>query len=228
VTARGERGLDQEVRRRFFATERDGVFVDVGAGRPDFLSMSALYRDLGWRVIAIEPNPVFCQAHRAAGHCVLQYACADRDEDDVPFEVVDSHGEPYGDGHVSFESFSALAVKPAYRALRPKLDVRQIMVDVRKLDTVLAEHAPELDHVDILSVDVEGWELEVLAGFSLDRYTPSVLIIENLLNDAHYTRALRAEGFVLWRRAAPNDVYVDPSLLSLVERTAARCRGRRF
>jgi hypothetical protein len=134
----GEGGLDQIVYRRFFAGTTVGVFVDVGAAGPDFLSMSAFYRGLGWRVIAIEPNPVFCEAHRAAGHDVLQYACSDHDEDAADFEVVDLHGESYKGGVFSFESFSSLAVKPAYRSLRPNLDVTQIKVDVRRLDTILA------------------------------------------------------------------------------------------
>jgi len=69
-TAEGD--LDQIVRDCFFAGVSAGVFVDVGAARPDFLSMSALYRRLGWRAIAIEPKSVFCQAHRAAGFEVLE------------------------------------------------------------------------------------------------------------------------------------------------------------
>lgn len=63
---------------------------------------------LGWRVIAVEPNPVLCEASRDAG---LKYACADRDQDDVPFEVVDSHGTIYQGVSVSFESLSSLRIK---------------------------------------------------------------------------------------------------------------------
>jgi FkbM family methyltransferase len=184
LQAHGEGGLDRIVHERFFAGVTDGVFIDVGAARPDFLSMSALYRQLGWRVIAVEPNPVFAAAHRVAGHDVLEYACSDRDADGVDFEVVDLHGAVYEGGGVSFESFSSLKVKDAYRALRDdELDIRRIKVNVRRLDTILAEHAPELDRVDVVSVDVEGWELEVLAGFSLEHYRPRVLIVENLLDD---------------------------------------------
>lgn len=110
MQTRGEGELDRIVYEHFFPAAPTGVFVDVGAARPDFLSMSALYRELGWRVIAIEPNPVFCEAQRAAGHEVLEYACGDRDEDDVDFEIVDLHGAVYEGGPVSFESFSSLHV----------------------------------------------------------------------------------------------------------------------
>jgi FkbM family methyltransferase len=208
MKTQGEGELDQIVRDRFFLGVAAGVFVDVGAARPDFLSMSALYRALGWRVIAIEPNPVFCQAHRAAGYEVLEYACSDHDEDAVDFEVVDSHGAPYEGGAVSFESFSSLRVKDSYRTLRADLDVRRIKVNARRLDSILAEHAPDVWRLDIVAVDVEGWELEVLDGLSFDRYQPTVLIVENLFSDAEYRRVMRTRGYALWRQVGPNDVYV--------------------
>jgi FkbM family methyltransferase len=140
---------------------------------------------------------------------VLEYACGSRDDDDVAFELVDSHGSPYAGGHVSFESFSALKVKDAYRATATgDLDIQVIRVKVRRLDTLLAEHASYLDRVDLVSVDVEGWELEVLAGFSLERYRPGVLVVENVFADSGYRRELRRRGYRLWRHVAPNDVYV--------------------
>jgi len=202
--------VDRSVHDAFFSGITDGVIVDVGAARPDFLSVSALYRQLGWRVIAIEPNPVFCQMHRDSGFEVLEYACGDRDEDDVPFEIVDSHGAAYGEGQVSFESYSSLRVKDSYRTLRPELDVQRITVNLRRLDTILTEHAPDVRHIDILSVDVEGWELEVLAGLSVE-YAPRVMIVENLFDDDDYRHALLTRGYELWARIEPNDIYAPKS-----------------
>jgi hypothetical protein len=46
----GEAVVDRLVYERFFAGASDGVFVEVGAAGPEFLSMSAFYRELGWRV----------------------------------------------------------------------------------------------------------------------------------------------------------------------------------
>jgi hypothetical protein len=102
---RAEGDVDKVVQRRFFRNQNAGVFVDVGAANPDYLSVSALYRALGWRIIAIEPNPAFCAMHHKRGHEILQYACGERDEDGVDFCVVDSHGERYQNGQVSYESF---------------------------------------------------------------------------------------------------------------------------
>jgi FkbM family methyltransferase len=226
MMTQGEGGLDELVRDRFFPGFGHGLFVDVGAARPDFLSMSALYRRLGWRIIAIEPNPIFCDAHRAAGYEVLEYACSDHDEDCVDFELVDSHGAPYEGGAVSFESFSALRVKDSYRTIRADLDLRTIKVKVRRLDSILAAHAPDVQGIDILAVDVEGWELEVLDGLTFDRYQPKLLIVENLFTDPSYREAMRARGYRLWRRVGPNDVYVPGTRLARAAAWPVRAKTR--
>ena len=210
--------VDQKVRNRFFRAAPAGVFVEVGAARPDFLSIGALYRSLGWTVLAIDPNPAYAELHQRAGQELLQYACADHDEDGVDFVVVDSHGATYGGGNVSYESFSSLAIKPKYAALKPNLDARTIKVDLRRLDTILANHAPSVAAIDILSVDVEGWEIEVLEGLSFPHFRPGVVIIENLFREPSYRRYMMARGYLLWRHPHPNEVWVRGDMLGLGER----------
>lgn len=229
-----EGNVDEAVRRRFFPEQRSGVLVEVGAADPAYLSLSALYRRLGWRVVAIEPNPAFCALHRAQGHEILQYACGDRDEDDVDFSVVDSHGAEYGGGRVSYESFSSLGIKGPFAGLiGPDPSISTIKVNLRRVDTLLAEHAPAIERIDIVAVDVEGWELEVLDGLDLARFEPRVLIVENLFADQRYQTYMRNRGYELWRRIAPNDVYVTPSEIRWNDRLArsadrVRAGGRRL
>lgn len=209
-----EGNIDRIVRQRFFPDSgKDRVFVDVGAASPDYLSISAYYRALGWRIIAIEPNPVFCQLHKEKGHEVLQYACGERDEDNVDFLVVDSHGTEYADGRVSYESFSSLGIKDSYSTLKEGLDIKKIKVNLRRLDTILRTHARDVDRIDILSIDVEGWELEVLNGLDIPRYRPRVMIIENLFNAREYWSYMKSIGYVLWKRIPPNEVYVSSELI---------------
>src|SRR5262249_52285926 len=193
---------------QFFPTQNTGVFVDVGAASPNYLSISALYRSLGWTVIAVEPNPVFCEMHRNLGYEVVQCACGDHDEDGVDFCVVDSHDAQYENGQVSYESFSSLAIKDAYKSLNADLDFKKIKVNLRRLDTILARCASPIDQIDILSVDVEGWELEVIAGLDLEKYKPRVMVIENLFDDDKYRLHLGSKGYLLWKSLPPNDVYV--------------------
>lgn len=208
-TNRAEGDVDLQVFARFFAgTPTNGVMVDVGAARPDFLSVSASFRGRGWRVIALEPNPEFCEMHKRLGHEIYPYACGDHDEDNVPFVVVNSHEADYEGGKVSFESFSSLSIKDSYAALNPGMDVKEIRVALRKLDTVLAAHAEDVQEIDLVSIDVEGWELEVLEGLSFEKYRPKVIILENLFDDTAYVEAMSARGYTRWTHNHLNDVYV--------------------
>ena len=214
VGSGAEGGVDVIVKKRFFPESGAGnVFVEVGAARPDYLSTSALFRELNWKIIAIEPNPDFCELHKARGHEILQYACGTRDEDDVDFYVIDSHGADYLGGNVSFESFSSLGVKAPYASLKSDLDQKKIKVKQRRLDTILRTHAPEVSCIDIVSVDVEGWELEVLGGLDMQKFRPKVMIVENLFNAKDYRTRIKAYGYVLWKNIYPNDVYVRLDLI---------------
>src|SRR5690349_19084601 len=91
-----EGGVDRLVMETFFAGQtRPGILVEVGAARPDYLSIGSYFRSRGWRVISVEPNPEFCELHRQEGHEILQFACSDENRDNVEFLVVDLHGAEY-------------------------------------------------------------------------------------------------------------------------------------
>ncbi len=207
ATNHAEGDVDLVVKQRFFRQQSSGVFVEVGAAGPDFLSISAMYRKMGWTVFSIEPNPVFCELHRAQGFDVLEYACGDHDEDGVDFSVVTSHGNKWEGGEVSYESLSSLGIKESYTQWASAADVSKIKVNLRRLDTILRTHAKNIDHIDLLSVDVEGWELEVLNGLDFQIYRPRVLVIENIFRDKKYRDYMQAKGYKLWRCVWPNDIY---------------------
>jgi Methyltransferase FkbM domain len=78
----------------------------------------------------------------------------------------------------------------------------------------LREHAGDLREVDVVCVDVEGWELEVLSGFLFDVHRPKLLIVENLFLDPSYVGYFAQRGYALWKRLEPNDIFVRRDLLA--------------
>jgi FkbM family methyltransferase len=203
--------VDALVRAQFFpdATFK-GVMVEVGAARPDFLSIGASFRGLGWRVLSIEPNPAFAAMHRELGHEIVQAACGDHDADDVPFFVVDSKGASYLGGSVTSESFSSLGIRGDYAKIMSSVDVQmtEIRVAVRRLDSIIEVASPSVERVNLVCVDVEGWELEVLAGLSFERWQPKVVIVEHLFEGREHQEFMRQRGYELWGFVAPNEIYV--------------------
>ena len=49
-------------------------------------------------------------------------------------------------------------------------------IKIEKLDTILEDNA--VTDIDILVIDVEGYEENVLKGFSINKYNPTMIIIE--------------------------------------------------
>ena len=207
-----EKDVDKVVQDTLLPNQYNGVLVEVGAAKPDYLSIGASFRTRGWTVLPVEPNPDFCRLHRAQGHEVLEYACSDHDQDDVDFFVVNSNDAPYLGGNVSFESVSSLGIQPRFAADLKKQNVETsvntIKVKVRKLDTILAQHHPEITRIDVLAVDVEGWELSVMRGLDTGRFQPRVIILENLHKSQTYPAFMWRCGYRRWKRLKPNEIYV--------------------
>ena len=198
-----EGGIDSLVYKTFFPKSMSGVFVDVGAGDTVYLSISRFFERKGWRVIIIEPNPVFAAAHRKLGHEVYEFACADFEADGNSFDLVSSNGV-LDEGRITYEAGSALKLRGE---LPPGMTKSLIKVNVRKLDTILLQYA-KLSRIDILSVDVEWWELEVLKGIDLNLFRPRVVILENIKKSTLHRQTMNHHGYDLWRRSDPNDIYI--------------------
>jgi len=201
-----EHDTDRIIRETFFPDfDRTGVMVEVGGGTPEFLSMSKHFKDSGWRTIVVEPNPAFVEQHRKMGNEVYQYACSFEDRSGVPFTVVSQQVEAYG-GIVTDHSFSSLEIKPGFAAHLPANATRkELIVDVRRLDGILADLG--VAKVDLLSVDVEGWELEVLRGFDTNRIECPVIVLENFNHEPSYADYMRGIGYDLARKIEYNYVF---------------------
>jgi FkbM family methyltransferase len=168
---------DLECALEAYFSFKGGFFVEAGAADGYFQSNTYwLERRRGWRGVLVEPSPVMAtQAARERPHSKV-FNCAlvgsDFDEPSItlkyrgPMTVVDQPLNNAG----SEDAWRGMGDHP--------LDEPEhaFTVPARTLTSVLAEaSAPE---IDFMSLDVEGYEGEVLRGLDLDRYAPRWLLIE--------------------------------------------------
>lgn len=206
---------DRIIRESFYGDfSYQGIMVEVGGATPEFISMSKHFKDCGWRCIIIEPNPEFCRLHRKAGNEVVECACSFEDKEASEFQVVNWHktSEIKADG-ISEHSFSSLQVKKEYLQKHnyqsvEELHYRTIQVRVRRLDAILQEL--QVPRLDIVSVDTEGWELEVLQGLDLAKYRPKVVVLENYLDNHKYPEYMEMAGYSIACQCGHNTVFVHP------------------
>jgi FkbM family methyltransferase len=191
---------------KLFQGKRKGVCVEVGANNGVDGSTSLHFEELGWDCILIEPNPTLCRELRARRKARL-FECAASSESGKAILHVAIGAE-------QSHAVSALgdARKPAQILKEHGFKTAPVEVAIRRLDDILDEARPT-GGIDFISIDVEGHELELLKGFSLDRWRPSILIIED--NSPVWESAvadyLGAQGYVRFRRTGVNDWYAHIS-----------------
>lgn len=179
----------------YFGPEKKGTFVEVGAFMPDALSQTFLLEQHGWHGVLIEPQSKLCEELRAKRIAkVYEVAC----------------GTPEQAGRqLTFRVNDALSQIVEADAGKAAPDL--IHVSVETLDKVLADAG--VAHVDFLSIDTEGSELDVLRGFNLRRYHPELIIIEDHGENLSKYRYLTANGYRLVKRTGCNDWYVPGNVL---------------
>jgi len=153
---------------------RTGLFVEVGAHDGVTYSNTWPLATLGWEGIYVEPIPEFatkCRENHAFHPDIYVEECAVGSEDGVL------------DMHTNGQLFTGS------RELGLILGVEEqvyISVIQRTLDSIL--HQYSVDKIDLVVIDVEGMELEVLAGFNIPKYLPTMIIIE--AHERHVNEAM--------------------------------------
>jgi FkbM family methyltransferase len=184
----------------------DGFFVEAGAN--DGFDQSNTYhleRQRGWRGLLVEAVPELSRlaAVERPRSRVVNCALVARGEDGGEVEirygglrsvVAGTHGSDAADRAWVEPAFD-LGLEREYR----------VAVPARTLSSLLDEAGtPE---VDLLSLDVEGYEPQVLAGLDLERHAPRYVLVE-VIDDAAQARVEAALGdrYVAVERLSPFDV----------------------
>eukprot|EP01037_Dinobryon_pediforme_P012772 gene12772-12869_t len=150
---------------RLFGARDTGFFVDVGAAHPVFENDTKALSDRGWRGINIEPNVTFFRELEQGRPRDRNLNLAVGDETGILtfHEVVDT-------------GLSTLDPDAARDAAEKGFTVVEHKVEVQSLRQILADAGAGA--IDLLKVDVEGFELKVLASNDWTRFRPSLIMTE--------------------------------------------------
>ncbi len=171
-----------------------GFYVDVGAHHPvRFSNTLALYRR-GWRGINIDPTPGSMRPFRWLR------------PRDINLEIaIGEHSGTatfYCFNEPALNSFDPATVEVHLKNPRYYLR-RTIEVPVEPLASILNRYLPPQQTIDLLSIDVEGMDLQVLQSNDWQRHTPRFVLVEEVdfLIERHEESAiynfLKAQGYRL-------------------------------
>ncbi len=196
-----------------------GFYVDVGAYHPiDGSNTYKLYLR-GWRGLTIEPNPKVKASFRGVrgGDTHLTMGVSP---------------EPGALTYYEFEiSMLNTMVSERAESLRQEGYVfkKTQTIACEPLNDILANHGAGR-HVDLLSVDCEGFDLSIIQSLDFGRYRPTAILIEDL--EAYFMfrdnggkseieRCMRESGYAPIAQAVYSTLYVANDWRELNRKTGA-------
>jgi FkbM family methyltransferase len=176
----------------YFGAKTNGFFLEAGANHPTKYSQTWLFEQHGWKGILVEPIAKRCEMLRQQRPGSRVFQCA--------LGAPEQHGRAQINVAAGNDGLSGLVVNDNVIVERTE------EVEVRTLDEVLREAGnPKLD---LVSIDVEGFELQVLRGFDLARHSPTALLVEDHLQCLGVHRHLVRHGYRVVKRTGINNWYV--------------------
>lgn len=174
TTSCGQIGLVlHKIYQNVLGYKKDGVFVEVGANDGKTGSFTYNLATLGWKGIYCEPiSEIYnlcVENHKQNVNTIcLNVGCGSKEEE---LEITVANTLSTIDSEM-LEMYKN--TNWAKSTLRNSYTTK---VKIKKLDSLLEDNKIE-PNFDVFILDVEGYEEEVLKGFSLDYYKPKIIVIE--------------------------------------------------
>jgi len=153
---------------KIFINQHKGIYIDVGCQHPIKNSNTYLLYKKGWEGINVDldkDNIELFKACRSNDHNFNKALSSKVNEVDLyfyhkksPINTIDKKTSEFQEAEVS--------------------SIKKINTDT--LNNIILNTKYKDRSFDLLSIDVEGHELEVLKGFDLTKFSPKVVVVEYL------------------------------------------------
>lgn len=196
-----DESIEKKAIRDYFGNKRSGVFVEVGANDPTSPESQSyhLETELGWTGLLIEPIPYLAELARneRPNAVVCECACTSPQKVGSLELLIPKVGTELMTGHASLE---ANIDEHNYQ------EFEKVSVEAITLSDLCARN--NIRNIDLLSIDVEGAELDVLLGADLQNMQPKLILLEDKHLYLFKHRFLAKAGYVLAQRHNRNCWYV--------------------
>jgi FkbM family methyltransferase len=183
-----------------------GFFVDIGAFDGIEISNTYALEQLGWHGICVEPIPEIYSLLKMNRKChKYNVAISSATSSHAKFTKVPQ-----------MLGLSGLEQEMPERITRglekQDLEVEQIMVNTMTFNDIMQNH-PDVTHIDFLSIDIEGGELDVLSTIDFGRYHFGLITIENNAGNVVLQNFMSQHGYVIFL-----DLGIDLMFVPMIKR----------
>ena len=173
---------------RILGEKKEGFYIDVGAHHPKRFSNTFLFYERGWRGINIEARP---------GSKKIFDKIRPHDINvEVPISSENKILKYYMFNEPALNGFSEEMAK-GRNGLKDYEIIKEIDLHTKTLKEVLDSNMMEGQHIDFLTVDVEGLDYDVLVSNDWAKYNPSIILIEDVGFDLHNMEKSKVYNYLI-------------------------------
>lgn len=183
-----------------------GFYVDVGAHHPERYSNTFLFYLTGWMGINIDamPGSMLAFQRERPRDINIEAAIGEEEKTLTYFEF----NEP------ALNGFCREVAMERKQLNNWKL-IGERPVSMVPLEQLLDEHLPKSQKVDFMSIDVEGFDLEVLKSNNWSKVRPTVVLVEDgerdeRTGDSKITSYMRTNGYLFCCKTLLTTFFIDP------------------
>lgn len=194
---------------RFFENQSTGFFIDIGAHHPRRFSNTYLLYQKGWQGINIDPMPG-----------VMKLFNKERPKD-INLEIGISREENILKYYI-FNEKALNTFSESEAIIKSKINptkyfiVNTININTYPLEKILDKYIDSSKKIDLMSIDVEGLDLDVLKSNDWNKHRPKIILIEELrtnikalFKDSEINSFLEMQNYSLHFRTYNTSFYID-------------------
>lgn len=160
-----------------FLDFKKGFFIEAGANDGISYSNTLFFEKYKkWSGILIEPIPELAQKCRVnRNRCIVEQVAL------VPLDFSEPHIEMCYCNHMSIVKGAMKSKQEEISHIEKGAEVQniatyEVTVPTANLSAIIDKY--QMQKIDFLSLDVEGFELDALMGIDFDRHRPAFMLIE--------------------------------------------------
>lgn len=192
-------------------------YLDIGANNPQFISNTYLFYERGASGVLIEPNAFLCEklrAERPRDTTLNVGIGADENIKEADFYQFPAEA----DGLSTFSADEAKHWETVGMNGKKYKVERVLKMPLLSINKVIADYFTECP--DFVSIDVEGWDLQILKTFDFERYNPAIFCVETLAykEDGSGYRLeeigefFESVGYFSFHETYANNIFVNKNL----------------
>ncbi len=192
------------------------TYLEVGTNNPIDINNTYLFYVGGSRGVCIEPNPTLIpkiKKRRPEDICLNIGISGNNETKELDFYIFDN-----SDSEKGLSTFSQQEAEHVHNTTHIKIaEVKK--VPVTTMENIFSQYFPE-KAPDLISIDVEGLDLEILQSINFTAHRPVAVCVETVnftqshikIKNRDIINYMESQGYFVYADTGINSIFADKSL----------------